>query len=102
MAAYFIADVDVTDPETFGQYRELAGPTVGQYGGKALVVDGRVEVLEGGLQPKQLVVLEFENMEAARRWYESAEYQRALPLRQRSATTNFILVEGIPVAAPRR
>ena len=102
MAAYVIADVEVTDPETFRQYREAAGPTVGQYGGKALVVDGRFEVLEGTLQPKQLVVLEFESMEQAKRWYESEEYQRALALRLRSAKTNFLLVEGLPVPAPQR
>ena len=99
MAAYVIADVEVADPETFRRYRELAVPTVGQYGGKALVVDGRFEVLEGSLRPKQLVVIEFESMEQAKRWYESQEYGQAMPLRQRSATTNLLLVEGLPETA---
>ena len=99
MAAYLIAEVEVTDAETFAQYRAQAGGTAAPYGGKPLVVDGRIEHLEGRWQPKQLVVLEFENMEQARRWYESAEYQQAIPLRQRSSTSSLLLVEGLPVPA---
>ena len=102
MAAYLIAEVEVTDPETFAQYRAQAGPTEAPYGARPLVVDGRIELLEGSWQPKQLVVLEFESMEQARRWYESQEYGQALPLRHQSATTDFLLVEGLPVPAPQR
>jgi uncharacterized protein (DUF1330 family) len=44
-------------------------------------------------------VLEFESMEQARRWYESPEYQQAVPLRQRSSTSSLLLVEGLPLPA---
>jgi uncharacterized protein (DUF1330 family) len=62
-------------------------------------VDGRIEHLEGSWQPKQLVVLEFETMDQARAWYESAAYQQAIPLRQRASTSSLLLVEGLPVPA---
>ena len=66
------------------------------YGGKAIVMDGPFEVLEGMVHPKAVVVVEFETMEQARRWYASAEYTRTIPMRQRSANSSVVLVEGLP------
>ncbi|MGH7384799.1 MAG: DUF1330 domain-containing protein [Candidatus Rokuibacteriota bacterium] len=54
-------------------------PTFAPYGGKAIVVDGQFEVLEGMLQPRAIVVVEFESLEQARRWYASPEYARSIP-----------------------
>jgi uncharacterized protein (DUF1330 family) len=96
MAAYVIAYLEVTDADAFQVYRKAAVPTFGPYGGKAVVVDGRFEVLEGMTQPKSIVVVEFESMEQARRWYASPEYARIIPMRQRAANASLILVEGLP------
>jgi uncharacterized protein (DUF1330 family) len=71
MAAYVITYLEVTDPDAFQVYRKAAGPTFAPYGGKPIVVDGQLEVLEGMTQPRSIVVVEFENMEQARRWYAS-------------------------------
>jgi uncharacterized protein (DUF1330 family) len=90
-----IVDEDVFDPEGLGDYAKAAGPTIAQYGGKAIIRTTESDVLEGNWKPKRLVVLEFESKEAARRWYESPEYQAIIPMRQKAANTNFILVEGI-------
>lgn len=95
MAAYVIAYLEVTDPEAFQAYRKLAGLTFAPYGGKPVVVDGAFEVLEGMVQPKSVVMIEFETMEQARKWYASPEYAQLIPLRQRCANTSLILVEGV-------
>jgi len=68
MAAYVITYLEVTDPQAFQAYRQAAGPTFAPYGGKPIVVDGAFEVLEGMVQPRSVVVVEFESMEQARRW----------------------------------
>ena len=60
-----------------------------------VVVDGTFEVLEGMVQPKSVVTIEFETMEQARKWYASPEYAQTIPLRQRCANTSLILVEGV-------
>ena len=60
------------------------------------MVDGQFEVLEGMTQPRSIVVVEFESMEQARRWYASPEYARTIPMRQRAANASLILVEGLP------
>ena len=54
-----------------------------------------MEVLEGDWDPKTLVMLEFESMEQAKRWYRSPAYTRAREIRLRAASTNLILVEGV-------
>ncbi len=94
MAAYVITYLEVTDPEAFAEYRRAAGPTFALYGGKPVVVDGAFEVLEGMLQPKSIVVVEFESLDQARRWYASPEYARTIAMRQKSANASLILVEG--------
>ena len=96
MAAYVVAEVEVTDPVAYEEYRKLVPSTIARYGGKYLVRGGAVEVKEGGWQPKRLVVLEFSSMDQARRWYQSPEYAPALAIRLKAARSKVVLVEGAP------
>ena len=96
MSAYVVAEVEVTDPAVYEEYRKLVPATIAKYGGKFLVRGGAVEVKEGGWQPKRLVVLEFASMDQARKWYASPEYAPALALRARAARSKVLLVEGAP------
>jgi uncharacterized protein (DUF1330 family) len=95
VAAYVIAYLEVTDPQAFQLYREVALPTLVAYGGTPVVVDGALEVLEGIVQPRSVVVVKFESMEQARRWYTSPEYTKAISMRQQAASSSLILVEGV-------
>lgn len=102
MPAYVINDMEVTDPVAFAEYRSMSPATVAQYGGRFLARGGTVECLEGDWRPQRLVILEFPSMAQARAWIDSAEYAPARRLRQLSAKSNLILVEGtaVPFAAP--
>ncbi|MGH8869739.1 MAG: DUF1330 domain-containing protein [Actinomycetes bacterium] len=92
--AYVICDIEVTDPQAYEGYKDLAGPAVAHYGGRYLVRGGASEVLEGERTPHRTVVLEFDDLETARRWYHSPEYAAARELRARAATSSLVLVEG--------
>jgi uncharacterized protein (DUF1330 family) len=94
MAAYFIVDVEVTDPVGYEEYRKLVPATIAQYGGRFLVRGGAVEQLEGDWQPGRVVVLEFPSLEQAKRWYNSEEYRDPKALRFKAAKAKMILVEG--------
>lgn len=94
MPAYFIVDLEVTDPEGFAEYRQQVPATIAQYGGRYLVRGGATETLEGTWQPKRVVILEFPTVEQAKRWYDSEEYRAPKALRFRTAKANLILVEG--------
>jgi uncharacterized protein (DUF1330 family) len=97
MPAYVVVDIHVTDPITYADYRELAPPTIAQYGGRYLARGGAVEILEGNYQPERLVILEFPTVAAAKAWIDSPEYTPAKALRQRASQTNMILVDGVIV-----
>ena len=94
MAAYVIADVDVTDPAAYEEYRRLVPPIVAQYGGRYLVRGGRVGKVEGDWTPKRMVVIEFESLERAKQWYESEEYKPVREIRFKAAISKLLIVEG--------
>ena len=95
MPGYMIADVTVTDPAGFEEYRKLVSATVEAYGGRYVVRGGDVEPVEGNWNPRRLVILEFDSVERAKQWYYSQEYAGPKDMRHRSATTNAIFVEGV-------
>jgi uncharacterized protein (DUF1330 family) len=95
MPAYLIADVAITDPAGFEEYRKQVPATIAKYGGRFLARGGAVQTLEGDWRPQRLVVLEFPSVEQARRWHDSEEYRGPKALRIRTAKTNLILVEGM-------
>jgi uncharacterized protein (DUF1330 family) len=94
MAAYVIADLTITDPQGFEEYRRMVPATIAQFGGKYVVRGGKTERLEGDWEPKRLVIIEFESAERAKEWWSCEEYREAKALRQRTAKTNLIIVEG--------
>jgi uncharacterized protein (DUF1330 family) len=95
MPAYVIASIEVTDPAEMEQYREGVGAVVAQYGGRYLAVAPPV-MFEGEHQPHGGVLIEFPSVEQARAWYDSPEYAGLKALRERSARTIGMLVEGPP------
>ena len=95
MPAYIIVDITITDPVAYADYKELAAPTVAQYGGCYLARGGAVEILEGDWQPGRLVILEFPTLAAAKTWLNSPEYAPARAIRRQAARSNMILTEGI-------
>jgi uncharacterized protein (DUF1330 family) len=95
MSAYVIVDIAVTDPDVYQQYKEVVSATVKRYGGRYLARGGQTACLEGDWTPGRLVLLEFDTLERAREWWNSAEYREPKALRQRCATTRMIAVEGV-------
>jgi uncharacterized protein (DUF1330 family) len=95
MPAFVIVELSVNEPDTYEQYKELATASVAARGGTYRVRGGKIEPVEGEPVTNRVVVLEFDDMGAARDWYNSPEYQAALPLRLASASTKHLFfVEG--------
>lgn len=91
MSAYFIAQYVVNDRELYGEYQKAAGATIQASGGKLVAFDVASETVEGAPPGPQTVILEFESTEALRAWYDSPEYQAALPKRL-AATEGFAII----------
>jgi uncharacterized protein (DUF1330 family) len=95
MAAYVIADITVQDAELYEEYRLRVPAVIEKYGGRYLLRGGAFEVFEGEWRPSRLIVLEFPDMDALQRWYQSADYQALLSIRQRAARSNLIAADGV-------
>ncbi len=95
MTAYVIGQVQaVSDPAAFGEYQELAHPTLGQYGGKVVCGSDKIEVGDGNCSPLGVIVIEFESMERAKEWYNSPEYKPLISKRASSTDSGVIFVDG--------
>jgi len=95
MAAYILVNIQVTDPGPYAEYKRVAADSVAKFGGRYLVRGGDARKLEGSYEPRRLVILEFESMEQAQAWWDSEDYAGPKALRQSSANTDMILVEGV-------
>lgn len=95
MPAYVIVDIQITSPEQYEVYKELAPSSIKTFGGKYIARGGKTETLEGDWKPNRLVILEFDNADKAKAWLNSSEYSSARTLRHQSARTNMIVVDGI-------
>jgi len=93
--AYVIVETDITDPERYEQYKAASPAAIAAGGGRFLARGGELLVLEGDWQPSRLVLLEFADLEAAKRWYESEVYQEAKKLRAGAAHLRLVAMQGL-------
>jgi uncharacterized protein (DUF1330 family) len=101
MPAYVISDVSARDQAAFETYRTRAADSIARHGGRYVVRGGAIDALEGDWQPRTLVIVEFPDLESARRWYKSRDYAAALEVRDRALERNLILVDGVPASPDR-
>src|SRR5262245_59659090 len=94
MPAYLISTIEVHDTAGYEEYKKLVPPILANYGGKFIVRGGATEYKEGDWRPKRVVVVEFENLERARAFYDSSEYAHAKSIRQRTSSGSVLFVDG--------
>lgn len=94
MTAYLIANVNVHDPDAYEGYRSRTGAIVERHGGRFIVRGGTVHQLEGDPWAHRLVIIQFPDLEAAKGFYDCAEYQEVIPLRTRASDGALMIVEG--------
>ena len=94
-AAYVLAEITITNPDGYKEYTTIVPATIEKYGGKFLVRGGKATVLEGDWPEKRRVVLEFPSAEAARKWWDSPEYEKPKALRRANSEGRLLLLEGV-------
>jgi len=95
MTALWIAHVNVTNPDSYGEYARLAGPAIAAHGGVFLARGTRYVQLEGNNRARN-VVARFPSVEDAVNCYHSAEYQAALEHAKNAAERDLVIVEENP------
>jgi uncharacterized protein (DUF1330 family) len=94
LKGYWIAHIDVTDPQGYRAYQDFVTAPFGKFGGRYLVRGGRCEVMEGRARAR-CVSVEFPSYDAALACYRSPEYRRAIDLRAGKADVDLVVIEGV-------
>src|SRR3954447_2217125 len=92
--AYFVAEIDVTDPAVYKTYVERNTSVVNAHGGRFLVRGGKTTAMDGE-PPKRVVIIAWENEDKARAWYASAAYKEIIPIRDKAAKFRGFIAEGV-------
>lgn len=95
MSTYIFVNVNIHEPVEYEDYKKLTPDSIVAYGGKFIVRGGETEILEGNPTVGRIVVIKFPDVKTAKAWWNSTEYSYAKSIRQRTATTEMILVEGV-------
>ena len=93
MSAYIFARIDVSDMDAYSTYASQTAGIAAKFGGKALVKGGRFEQVEGEGRSRH-VLISFPDMDAARAFYNSEEYQAILPIALSHSTRDLVIVDG--------
>lgn len=91
---YVIARVEVSDAEGYKKYVEGSTHAVAKFGGRFIVRGGKAETMEGQGMSRN-VIIEFKDLDTARAYYQSPEYQASREHRLGGADFNLIIVEGV-------
>ena len=91
---YVIVDMNISDMDAYKQYMAAAPASIQAAGGEYLVRGGQLQAMEGDWQPRRLVMLEFPSMAQAQAWLDSPEYAPARRLRQLSANSRMVVIDG--------
>ncbi|HVY58289.1 MAG TPA: DUF1330 domain-containing protein [Xanthobacteraceae bacterium] len=91
--AYWIAQIDVNNPEAYKDYVAATAEPFRKYGARFLARGGKCEVMEGKGRGRN-VIIEFADYATAVACYRSPEYAKAAALRQKASTGDLLIVEG--------
>jgi uncharacterized protein (DUF1330 family) len=94
--AYYVAEYEVTDREGLRPYAEQVESTFAPFSGRYIVRGGEMDRLEGNPPTHRMVIIAFDSLEQAHAWYNSPEYAKIRPIRQRFGHTNSFIIEGLP------
>lgn len=96
---YWIARVDVHDPQAYRAYLDANGAVFRRFGARFLVRGGQHELVEGGGRERN-VVLEFPSYAEALACYRSPEYQPVKALRAAASEADILIIEGYDGVPP--
>jgi uncharacterized protein (DUF1330 family) len=99
MPTYIVGDIHITDPAAFETHVPRALATTARFGGRVIAGGGKIDLLEGGPMPERIFIIEFPTADAARRWYQSDEYQAVLKIRLSASHGRVFSIEGAEISS---
>jgi uncharacterized protein (DUF1330 family) len=94
MPAFIVAEIEVTDAKGYEPYKVMASESIARHGGRILARGGKTVSLEGDKPKGRIVVIQFDSLDAAEKFYRSPDYQQAVVSRQKASKGRRDIVEG--------
>ncbi len=94
MAAYVIAQIEVTNPDEYMKYASQTVACAEKFGGEFLAKGGAAQWVEGTGADRN-VIIRFDSTDAAKTFYNSPEYQKILPIANASSNRSLVSVEAV-------
>lgn len=94
MPVYMIVETEVRDAKVYAQYLEKAREVVLRFGGTYISRGGKVISLSSSWVPQRIAIIEFESLQRLKDCFNSPEYKQISGLREKSASSRAIVVEG--------
>jgi uncharacterized protein (DUF1330 family) len=99
MPTYIVGDIHISDPASYQAHLPRALATIARFGGRVVAGGGKIDLLEGDPMPGRIFIIEFPTADAARRWYQSDDYQEALKTRLSASSGRVFLIEGNEISS---
>ena len=96
MPAYVLAEIEITNADGYKEYSQQVPATIEKFGGRFLHRGGPVTLLEGEWPERRRVLIQFPDVAAAKKWWDSEEYRAPKALRKANSKGRLILLEGLP------
>ena len=99
MPTYVVGDIEISNSAAYHAHSPRALATIARFGGRVIAGGGRIDLLEGDPMPERIFIIEFPTADAARRWYQSDDYQEALKIRRSASRGRVFLIEGNEISS---
>ena len=94
---YQVVEIDLLDPEAYSRdYVPRAQAAIKAAGGKFLAAGGKTTTIEGEPPKSRVVIQQWDSLEQAQSYRNSAAFKELLPLREKLAKFRSFVVEGAP------
>jgi uncharacterized protein (DUF1330 family) len=94
MSCYFLAHINIHDPETYQKYLDGYNAVFSQFDGEVIAVDEAPLLLEGRWEYSRTVLIRFPSEADALAWYNSDGYREILQHRRQASEADIVLVHG--------
>ena len=95
MTAYAIAQISITERDSYNRYQAQFMQVFGQFKGSLLAADASPQVVEGHWNREKVILMSFPDEHAFHEWVQSPEYQKISLDRKSGSDGVVLLLKGL-------
>ncbi len=93
MPSFFLAEIEVLNPQIYRQYIAQAYPIVISHGGQYILRSSSISPISGDWTPQRLILIRFESRAEIDNCFGSEAYRQIKHLRERSTKSRAVIID---------